>query len=327
VIGSMPPEMSATRSASAEDSQVIGPIDVCVFARNEAANLSTAIASVLADSAGARVRSVHVMVNGCTDDTPAVARRLADREPRVAVHELPIGDKCNAWNAYVHGVAAALTDPSADGDDATHVFMDGDVRVGPGAIAGLSRRLAEAPGAYACAGLPLSGRNRESMARLVIERRWVFGNLYGVRGSHLARLRGAGFRLPLGLMGNDHVITRAMKTALPNAEDVDHERVVWADGVGYAFDSLSPWKLEDVRIYQRRRVTYALRAEQLTLMGTCPLDRLPATMDPINRRVLARLSSMTLAPWDLRAAVRRKLMGWYPDLETSRYRPMLSRAA
>jgi len=321
--------MTAVDSTHAVAAPPTGPIDVCVFARNEAANLPTAIASVLADPAADRVRSIHVMVNGCTDDTPAVARRLAERDPRVVVHELPIGDKCNAWNAYVHRVADGPTDPPAGGDGggATHVFMDGDVRVGPGAIAGLSQRLAESPDAYACAGLPLTGRNREAMARLVVERRWVFGNLYGVRGSHLARLRDAGFRLPLGLMGNDHVITRAMKTALPDADDADHERVVWADGVGYAFDSLSPWRLEDVRLYQRRRVTYALRAEQLALMGTCPLDGLPATMDPINRRVLAKLSSTALPPWDIRAAVRRKLAGWYPDLSSSRYRPMLSRAA
>jgi hypothetical protein len=191
----------------------------------------------------------------------------------------------------------------------------------------MSRRLADATDAYACAGLPLSGRHREAMARLVVERRWVFGNLYAVRGSHLARLREHGFRLPLGLMGNDHVLTRAMKTRLPDAGDVEDRRVTWADGAGYRFRSLSPWKLEDVRLYQRRRVTYALRYEQLTIVGAEPLDRLPTTMDGINRRVLGKLSGMALPPWDLRVAVRRKLSGWYPDVAQDRYGPMLSRAA
>ncbi|MEM9790152.1 MAG: glycosyltransferase family 2 protein [Planctomycetota bacterium] len=304
-----------------------GRIDACVFARNEQDRLPDAVGSLLSDAAADRVRSVHLMVNGCTDDTPAVARSLAERDPRVVVHELPIGDKCNAWNAYVHQVVPTLSGPSARADDAAHVFMDGDVRCGPGAIAAMTRRLADVPRAYACAGLPLSGRNRAEMARLVVERRWVFGNLYVARGSHLARLADAGFRLPLGLMGNDHLITRAMKTALPDADDIDHGRVVWADGVGYAFDSLSPWRIEDVRIYQRRRVTYALRHEQLTIVGTVPLDRLPRTMDPINRRVLDKLNGLSLTPWDLRLAVRRKLGAMYPDLSTPHYRRMLGRAA
>ncbi|MEM0915419.1 MAG: glycosyltransferase family A protein [Planctomycetota bacterium] len=319
--------MSAAAPEPHDPAPAVGRIDACVFARNEARRLPNAVAGLLADAAAPRVRSIHLMVNGCTDDTPAVARHLAAADSRVVVHELPIGDKCNAWNAYVHQVAPTLDSPSAHADDATHVFMDGDVRCGPDAIAGLTQRLADAPDAYACAGLPLSGRNRAAMARLVVERHWVFGNLYAVRGSHLRRLADADFRLPLGLMGNDHLITRAMKTALPDADDIDPRRVVWADGVGYTFDSLNPWRIEDVRIYRRRRVTYALRHEQLSIVGTMPLDELPRTMDPINRRVLGRLNALPLPPWDLRSAVRRKLSAMYPDLSTPHYGQMLARAA
>ncbi|MEO0586676.1 MAG: glycosyltransferase family A protein [Planctomycetota bacterium] len=301
-----------------------GPIHACVFARNEAAHLPAAVASLLDDPAAPRIASVHLLVNGCTDDTPAVAARLADADSRVTAHELPVGDKCNAWNAYLHDITPAL---AADGDDATHVFMDGDVRCGPAAVQGLTARLADQPHADACAGLPLSGRNRDAMAKLVTDRRWLFGNLYAVRGTHVARLRDAGFRLPLGLMGNDHLITRAVKTRLPDATDVDDNRLTWAPGVGYAFDSLNPWNLADARLYRRRQVTYALRHEQLTLMGECPLDRLPRTMDPINRRVLDKLARMTFTPWDTRQAVRRKLVAMYPNLSASHYRPMLKLAA
>jgi hypothetical protein len=83
-----------------------------------------------------------------------------------------LGDKCNAWNHYVHNVA--------DEDTLCHFFVDADVVFSQQCFPLLIDKITKAnDSCHIIAGMPLSGRNLEFYQSLVTERFCFFGNLYG----------------------------------------------------------------------------------------------------------------------------------------------------
>lgn len=271
---------------------------VTVFAYNEERGIAETLGSAIANvPQGARV-VIRVLANGCTDRTAEIVRRLSADNPAVHLHELALGDKCNAWNTYVY----ALLD-----DCPVHFFMDGDVTVSADAFAYMVRALSESPTVTAVAGMPQAGRGRDTYSRYIRERGWVFGNLYGVRHSHLQNLIRTGIRLPLGLRGNDHFITRILQSDLHAPWLERRERITFDGRAGYVFPSLNPLKPADVGLYYRRRVTYRLRELQLAHIADAPLSSLPADMSAINQRILHSLTASPSRHHSLldRAVIRR----------------------
>ncbi|MFZ4405862.1 MAG: glycosyltransferase [Paracraurococcus sp.] len=107
-----------------------GLVSVLIPARDEAANIESCLAAVLA-SRGVAVEVV-VMDDGSTDDTAAIVARLAAADPRVrlaAAPPLPLG-----WTGKVH--ACARLAEAARGD--WLLFIDADVRLAPGAAAAMA---------------------------------------------------------------------------------------------------------------------------------------------------------------------------------------------
>ena len=133
-----------------------------------------------------------MLANGCTDGTESIVAAYARSRPEVELHAIGLGDKSNAWNFYVHGAAPAA---------AVHCFVDGDVRVAPGAIAALAAAFGDAPPANAAAALPAGGRNVATFEREVRESHALAGNLYALSADFVARVRAARVRLPVGLIG------------------------------------------------------------------------------------------------------------------------------
>jgi glycosyltransferase involved in cell wall biosynthesis len=298
------------------------PFRIAVFAHNEESSIAAALRAILDETAGSDDVRIHVLVNGSTDRTPQIVRALADAHPQIVPVEIPLGDKCNAWNMYV--------DHFAD-DKFCHFFMDGDVRCAPGSLARMHDVLAGDEQATAIAGWPLSGRNREAYRKLITERGWLFGNLYAVKSSHLSRLRDLNIRLPVGLFGNDHVITRFMQSRLDrlpaelprvaaNSTEAEKAQVIYDPRAGYTFDSLNPLRPRDWRLYWRRQVRYRWRRHQLVKLRPLRVDELPRTMDGVNKQVLAELAAA--GPWrlgPLDRAVLRRLRRMYPTPESVHY--------
>ena len=123
-------------------------ISVCVFAHNEERHIARCLAS-LPSAMGAEPVRVHVLANGCSDRTVDTARAIPRSD--VVVLDLPVGDKANAWNTYVHETA-----PQA----LHHVFIDGDCRAAPSALQWLVNALAAAPAPNAAAAVPGAGRSQ-----------------------------------------------------------------------------------------------------------------------------------------------------------------------
>ncbi len=288
---------------------------IALFAHNEERRIGRAIESLLASFRPDNTLRIYVLINGCTDRTLAVVRSF--QHESVIPVELEIADKCNAWNHYVYKLAD---------DSPCHFFMDGDVRCRPGTLECMAEQLLAHPEASVFAGAPQSGRNREYYKDIQRRWNWVYGNLYGVAAHRIKRIVGLGLRLPLGLKGNDHVITQLLTGDLPTREPRLASRMLVSSDLGYEFDPLQPFKIEDLKIYWRRRVTYCLRQFQIVELEK-NLNELPETMDAINRAILTQLNRRSLVVHPIERAVRSRLRRLYPTADAAFYQNMTNVSA
>ena len=113
---------------------------IAIFAHNEAARLEAALESLPAAASG-HALDVFVLANGCTDRTADIVRRSANGIPHLSLVEIDLGDKANAWNAFVHDI---LT-PARAGEISLFFFMDGNITAGPHALPLLAAALEEIP--------------------------------------------------------------------------------------------------------------------------------------------------------------------------------------
>ena len=287
---------------------------VALFAHNEEDRIGAALTSILNSFTAEDDLRVHVLVNGSTDGTIEIVRSFARSHPSIVPVELRIGDKCNAWNYYVYHLAD---------ESPCHFFMDGDVRCPPGVLERMWRELAANPEATVIAGAPLSGRNQKYYRDIQRRWNWVFGNLYGVAAHRLRRIVDLGLKLPLGLRGNDHIITQLLTGDLPAREPREPARMIVRPDLGYEFDPLQPYRLRDLKSYWRRQVTYCLRQFQIGELEK-DLDHLPRTMDEINKKILADLNRRWLSPLRITdRVVRQRLRRMYPSPDSVYYESML----
>lgn len=232
-------------------------VSVAVFAYNEEHGIRAALEHLDACGTEADLR-VHVLINGCTDGTERVVRAFRPRHVALVPVVLAQGDKANAWNHYTHELAPR--------DVAMHVFTDGDMLVAPGSIAAFLARFAADAHANGCAGLPLTGRSRDAFRTKLVERHEMAGNLYAVRAETLVAFRRQCLRLPIGVFGEDGLVTTLIKRDLNMRRPLDDRRITAAEGAGFGYPPLSPWRLRDWRIYSRRRMRYAVRRQQAMML-------------------------------------------------------------
>lgn len=218
-------------------------IIVAVLAHNEERRIGVCLGSLpLGDPAV----DVHVVVNGASDRTAEIARGFAG----VTVHDWPQGGKARSWNRFV------LDTPGLEGD--AFVFVDGDAEVASGSIAALAAALAADPQANAAAGMPLNGRSAERYRAEMTAGHGLFGDLYALSGSFVARLRASGLRLPEDLIGDDSLIGALAKTGLADERDWHDERVRVVAGAGFLCEPMR-LSLGGLRGQYRRMVNYSLR--------------------------------------------------------------------
>jgi glycosyltransferase involved in cell wall biosynthesis len=232
-------------------------VSVAVFAYNESAQI-TGCLDALAACAQEASLTVHVLMNGCTDDTEVRVRAHQPRGFTLVPVVIRRGDKANAWNTYTHEIAPR--------DAALHVFTDGDMIVAPGSIAGFLERFDAVPEANGCAGLPVSGRSRNAFRDKLMRSHEMAGNLYALRGSCLAEFQKRDLRLPFGIFGEDGLVTTLVKHDLDTSGPRHEERITATERGGFAFQQLSPWRPGDWRIYRNRRMRYAVRRQQASML-------------------------------------------------------------
>ncbi|WP_265946003.1 glycosyltransferase family 2 protein [Dechloromonas sp. A34] len=260
---------------------------IAVFAHNEAANIAATLESIRVVEDGITIRVV-VLANGCIDSTASIVRELARLHHNLQVVEIPLADKANAWNLYIHEISANPSLSLAE----MHVFIDGDVQVVPGSLAALAAAFEQAPTANAAGGLPVTGRDHEAWSRRMLANGTLAGGLYALRGSFVERIRQRGIRIPQGLIGEDWLVSLLAKSDLQPLAGNHYAvlRIVFPSAAGFSFRSLEPWHLKDWIIYLRRLWRYALRGVQFEMLFGWlmykPPDALPPNVEQVYRLAL-----------------------------------------
>jgi glycosyltransferase involved in cell wall biosynthesis len=246
-----------------ESSARSGAWPVMVLAYNEERHIAACLDSIFA-ACPQHALEVFVMANGCTDSTEAVVREYSRRRPEVRLVSIALGDKCNAWNVFVHETVPAYC-PNRE----VYFFADGDARVVAGSFTAMFRALEGNPLAHAASAVPASGRNAERDRREILADHGLVANLYSLRGSFVDRLRALSVRIPLKLEGDDGLIGALVKWDLaPERQGFDQNRIVPCADAAFEFESMSPTRLGDWKLYWKRAVRYGRRRYEFQLLGT-----------------------------------------------------------
>jgi len=271
---------------SAEELSTSAPwFAVAIFAHDEERHVERALHSVLTEASPAFPARVWVLTNGCSDRTLPLVRTIARANTCVVPVTIPLADKSNAWNVYVHHLAPRAA--------AWHVFMDGDGWCVPGVFERLAALLGRPERREAVAGVPARGRNRLRYTALARRGDYLHGGFYALRGELLERVRVAGLRLPVGAIGDDFLVARLIGR-VATAELGSPQRAVHTEpGVAFDFEPLQPWKWRHVRAQIRRRVRHRLRAYQLALLADTGPRGWPATTREIDGNIARMLEQRT----------------------------------
>lgn len=236
-------------------------LPVMVLAYNEERHIEDCLNSIFAADPTMSFE-VYVMANGCTDRTEDIVTAYARKHPEVHLVSIRLGDKCNAWNVFVHETVATR----CPGREA-YFFMDGDATVVPGSFRAMAEALRGNPHAHAASAVPASGRNIARDAREILEERGLVANLYALRGAFVERLRELSVRIPLGLEGDDGLIGALIKWDLaPERNGFDHERIVPCANAAFTFEPISPLRPADWKIYWKRAIRYGRRGYEFQLL-------------------------------------------------------------
>lgn len=260
--------------------------NIVMFAYNEEENIANSISSVYRNS-DEGLNYFYLLANGCSDNTVRKANEIKAslQFENMNVVEIELGDKCNAWNKYVHELA-----DNAD----VHFFIDADVQFSEHCFSKMTSALVAAPDStMVIAGLPLSGRNVDFYRSLVLERSCFFGNLYGMKRAFVSRIREKPFRLPIGLNWIDSFLTKAVNTDLNFTQHNLPNRTTWIEGVGYNFDKLSLFKRSDIQLYINRIARYELGKIQEHFLDEIPCENWPENMTGINQKIFDNFETLT----------------------------------
>jgi glycosyltransferase involved in cell wall biosynthesis len=232
-----------------------------VLAHNEERHIRGCLDSIFAADPDLAF-AIFVMANGCSDRTEEIVLNYAEQRPEVRLISIPLGDKCNAWNVFIHETVPAY----CAGRD-VYFFMDGDARAVRGSFSAMARALEENSHANAASAAPASGRSAARDRRDLIEEHGLVANLYALRGRFVERLRHMAVRLPLRLEGDDGLLGALIKWDLaPERQGFDVERIVPCKEAGFEFESLSPLRPADWKSYWKRSVRYGRRRYEFQLL-------------------------------------------------------------
>lgn len=234
---------------------------VMVLAHNEEEKIAACLDSLFA-AEPAQPLEIYVMANGCTDRTEDVVHQYAQSRPEVRLVSIALGDKCNAWNVFIHE-----TIPADCPGREVYFFMDGDARVGKAALSRLAEALRTDTHAQASSAVPGSGRSMKKDRRDILQQRGLVANLYALRGTFADRLRAAGVRLPLKLEGDDGLLGALIKWNLDPRKDWDDRLIHPCADAVFEFDPVPMGSLKEWPKYWRRLVRYGRRYFEFQLLG------------------------------------------------------------
>lgn len=230
---------------------------IAVFAHNESRRIVMCL-EALRLSPLLPNTTCYIIANGCTDNTVACATEYAQTAPWVKIVDLKVGDKANAWNYFIHEIAAEAE---------SYFFTDGDCQVESGTLQYLEECLLENPHINAVSGVP-SHRNLSlgKFQRAITSEGGFAGNLYALSQDFIARLRAKHVRLPQGLIGYDSLIGALALWNLDPGVEWNHDLVRIVPSATFKYESVMHASLYNPFFYIYRLRRYSLRYFQNQLI-------------------------------------------------------------
>ena len=219
-------------------------ISIGIFAHNEEHDIGTLISDLAKQNLlanNALSIDIHVVANGCTDNTTSVSQTALAAAPfrrdniATLVHDLPRPGKSNAWNEFVHRLASPNTD---------FVFcLDADIRIPEATTLQLVfDKLASSK--TACVAIDKSVKDLSEKAQKTITERIILaasGTGYNTRSAIAGALYCVRFDvlkniwMPIGLPGEDGFL-RAMILTSNFTKDENLGRLVFVEGARHIFE-------------------------------------------------------------------------------------------
>jgi hypothetical protein len=226
---------------------------VAIFAARETPEVLKATLSAV-QSATRQPTTIDVLVNG---------NRLLAEQSRVSIRELskrtslatfrlwfiPLGDKANAWNQYLHFIWPG---------EGLAYNVDGYARPNPDALELIDHGLRKLPTALAASGVPNVGRTSKKLRQEQILSNGIHGNLLCLCPDTMQSLRSMGFVLPLGIYRTDSTIGAVIKFSLDPAKyNWEQERVLVEKLASWQTDKKNWWKYTELKGQFKRFVRQA----------------------------------------------------------------------
>lgn len=276
------------------------PICVAVLAHQEEGRIATCMRSL---PLGEPAIAIHIIVNGSTDRTAAIAHKIAQDCDNVSVHEFAEGGKSRSWNRFVFDTLPAFHD--------VHIFVDGDAEVASGSILKLAEALQSNAKANGASALPLNGRKVSHYQDAMRREHGLFGDLYALSGTFLARMKAANIRLPDDLVGDDGLLAAMAKTDLASESNWDDNRVLVCEKAGFICEPVRLLAPQSWRLQYKRMINYSVRHFQNRMISRIMRGPGPAFL-PTHLRELYRQELPDCTPrrtlpefWFDRVALRR----------------------
>ena len=220
---------------------------ISVVCQNEAARIGGCLSSIR-QAIGSRRALVTLNLNGSTDQSDMIAQRTAcECGLSLQLYRTQTADKSNALNQFIY----TLREPAR-----MYVFVDGYVRIGPGALEGLDDCLATHPYAMAATGVALNGRTmRLATQRTLQEGGVLHGQLHALRPEFLERMVKLGIQLPLGTYYGDGLMGALVNHNLDAlGQQWDTRRIIGVGDATYEIAALSMFRPRDLRRQLRRKI-------------------------------------------------------------------------
>ena len=191
---------------------------------------------------------IHVLVNGNQVLASTLVQELTQRQtastkdaggPAIQVWSIPLGDKANAWNQYIHRLWAG---------EEIAFFVDGYVRLNPDAVDLLGRAVTANAQALAGTGVPTMGRSAKALRENMIVNTGYHGNFCCIKGDTVRELREKHIRLPVGLYRTDSLMGAILCYALdPSSHSWEDYRIHVHPTASWEIDEAKWWRWRDVR--------------------------------------------------------------------------------
>ncbi len=217
-----------------------------IFAHNEARNIISSIERIQCECNS----NIYVLINGCSDSTQSLVEEYGEKHKNVKPIVIKVGDKSNAWNVFVHTLNI---------DAELYYFLDGDCTVVKGALDEIEIALEKNTPNAVAATPEGTTKNRRKTAKNMLESGGLAGNFYVLTKQFIDRIRIKSIKLPIGTIGEDGLVGALAYWDLKPFSEWNLKNILVLENANFAYTPLSPFSLDDIKLYYRRKIRYSCR--------------------------------------------------------------------